>query len=416
MSNLNNISILNTPEQIVELAHALKGCNVIAFDTEFIRETTFYPIVEIIQIATESECWLVDAQAFKKGFGYGSLPVEKSQSPGFHAGIQPLLDIFQDSSILKIVHAAQGDQECLYASFGVVASPTLDTAVAASFCGYGESIGLSKLLKGELNVNLVKGHARSHWSERPLPPQLLEYARADVEHLVKLGKNLMTKLEQLGRKQWALDASAKWENKTLYEADIEGLAQKLYRGARLDRRAYAPLYRLVQWRETRVRQLNLPRRWVADDAVLVDLVRVRPADLKHLATFRGLNKGEVKNSGEMILEALRALPDEIDSQPPKSQRTEVPTIEESQAMDLLRCYLGILADRHRISARNLMTSSLSPEFLRASISTTEELIQQGVLTEFAANLIGDELISFLRGKCALSISEGSVKVIDLGDQ
>ena len=115
--------LINTSGQIQELAAKLKGRDVIAFDTEFIRESTFFPIVEIIQVATDEESWLVDAQAFKKGFRPGP-------RGGFDPGLQPLLDIFQDKSILKIVHAAQGDQECLYTAFGALATPSLDTAVA----------------------------------------------------------------------------------------------------------------------------------------------------------------------------------------------------------------------------------------------------------------------------------------------
>lgn len=413
MNKTNDPFLINTPEQISELAQALQGCDVIAFDTEFIRESTFYPIVEIIQIATDQHTWLIDAQAFKKGFPHDIESAVKKSEPIFHSGIQPLLDIFENRSILKMVHAAQGDQECLFTSFGVVASPTLDTAVAASFCGYGEGIGLSKLLKAVLNVDLTKGHARSHWSERPLPTQLLEYAQADVEHLVRLGRDLLSKLEQLGRKEWALESSAKWENKSLYQSDIEGMTQKLFRGAKLDRRFYAPLYRLVEWREMRVRHLNLPRRWVADDAVLIDLVRVKPKDLQHLSTFRGLNKGEMKHSGEVILKALTATADEVPSHPLKSHRTEVPTAQEAQALDLLRCYLGILAEGHQISARNLLSNGLTPALLRTPVSSTEDLVKAGLLTEVSAQLIGDELILFLKGKRGLSVSEGGIRVIDL---
>src|SRR3954469_2216808 len=125
--------LLSTADQIRALADSLKSADLIAFDTEFIRETTFYPIVEIIQVATESESWLVDAQAFKKGFRPGP-------QGSFNPGLKPLLDVFQDKSSLKIAHAIQGDQECLYTSFGALAQPTLDTAVAASLCGYGEGI------------------------------------------------------------------------------------------------------------------------------------------------------------------------------------------------------------------------------------------------------------------------------------
>src|SRR6185312_2532005 len=155
-------TLITTAGQIRELADKLKGRDIIAFDTEFIRESTFYPIVEIIQVATDEESWLVDAQAFKKGFRPGP-------RGGYDPGLEPLLDIFRDKSILKIVHAAQGDQECLYTSFGVLATPSLDTAVAASLCGLGDGIGLSKLLKAVLDVEIKKGHARTNWSVRPLP-------------------------------------------------------------------------------------------------------------------------------------------------------------------------------------------------------------------------------------------------------
>src|SRR5207248_10365184 len=98
--------LLSTGEQIRALAENLRKQTIIAYDTEFIRENTFYPVVEIIQVATRDESWLVDAAAFKKGFRQGP-------RGGFLPELQPLLDVFQDQSILKIAHASQGDQECL---------------------------------------------------------------------------------------------------------------------------------------------------------------------------------------------------------------------------------------------------------------------------------------------------------------
>ena len=152
--------LVKSADQVLEVAEKLSRCDVIAFDTEFIRESTFFPIVEIIQVATDEESWLIDAQAFKKGYRPGA-------QGGFNSDLQPLLDVFTNPSILKILHAAQGDQECLYTSFGVTASPTLDTAVAASLCGMGDGIGLSKLVKSVMGVELKKGHARTNWSVRP---------------------------------------------------------------------------------------------------------------------------------------------------------------------------------------------------------------------------------------------------------
>jgi ribonuclease D len=403
-------NLLSTPAEIAELAQVLSRHTQIAFDTEFIRENTFFPIVEIIQVATDQESWLIDAAAFKKGYRAG---------PGldgrefYHPGLDPLLEVFKNKNILKIVHAAQGDQECLYTSFGITASPTLDTSVAASLCGYGEAVGLGKLLKSVLGITIDKGHARTNWSVRPLPQQLLEYAHADVLHLVELGNKLMAQVEKRGRKDWALELSAKWEDHANYETDIEDLAQKLARGGRLDHRGHAALVELLKWRESRVRYLNLPRRWVADDTVLMDLARVRPKDIDHLASFRGLNKGELKHSGDAILTALKAA-SEIQNGPklPPSRRVEAPTTEESQLIDLLRCFVGILADRHRIAARHLMTTPQFLALIREEIKTSDDLVKTGVLSSSAASLIGDEIVAFLHGRRALTVRDRVIEVVD----
>lgn len=400
---ITHAQLLSRADEISELALQLKDQEVIAFDTEFIRESTFFPIVEIIQIATETESWLVDAQAFKRNFRPGD-------PNAFDPGIKPLLEIFTNPKILKVLHAAQGDQECIYTSFGVVASPTLDTAVAASLCGQGDGIGLGKLLKTVLNVTLMKGHARTNWSVRPLPPQLLEYAHADVEHLVLLGKTLLAELEKAGRRDWALELSAKWENKALYEPDIAGITHKLARGGRFDSKGASVLAALVKWREDRVRHLNLPRRWVADDHVLVDLARVRPKDLNHLSSFRGLNKGELRNSGEAILAAIQnaALTEEFNL--PKSTHHGVPTQDEAQILELLHCYVNILADRHRIAAKHLMTTAKLLPLLRSKSCTYEDLEKAGILSGEAARLIGAELLALLNGERSLMIHQGQVEI------
>lgn len=401
--------LLSTAEEIAQLADHLKNHEVIAFDTEFIRESTFFPIVELIQIATEQDSWLVDAQAFKKSF-------PKNDPNAFDPGLRPLLDIFENKKILKVLHAAQGDQECLYTSFGVVASPSLDTAVAASLCGHGDGIGLGKLLKQVLDVTVAKGHARTNWSVRPLPAQLIEYAHADVTHLVLLGKTLLNQLEKEGRRAWALELSAKWEDARLYQSDVEGMAQKLARSGRLDKKGYAALLELVRWREDRVRHLNLPRRWVADDHVLIDLAHVKPKDTTHLGAFRGLNKGELKNSGETILAAIRKgleNAEGLELTVQKGPRVEIPSAEEAQILELLRCYVAILADRHRIAAKHLMTAAKLLPLLRSQPKTIADLEKTEILGGEAVGMIGEDLIALIQGKRALRIKNNQIEIMNV---
>lgn len=397
---IKHSKLLSTTQDLQELKAKLEQTDCVAFDTEFIRESTFFPSVEIIQVATRDESWIVDAKAF--------LPPR-----GKPENLSPLIEVFRNPKILKILHAAQGDQECMFTSFGHTATPVIDTAIAASLCGYGEGIGLGNLLRAVLGINIKKGHARTDWSVRPLPEQLIEYAHADVEHLVLLADKLMVELDRLGRRAWALEQTAKFEDPALYEPSAEDIAGRLSKSGKLDKKGYAALIELIRWREERVRKLNLPRRWVADDAVLVDLAQVRPKDLAHLGAFRGINKGELKHSGEAILEALRVAETVTDIQLPRPSRPDVPSDSESQMMDLLKCYVGILSDEHKIASKNLLTASQYLPLIRADAATPQDWVRRGLINEGAARLIGDELLALLKGQRALSISEGRIKVIKI---
>lgn len=389
---------LKTAAEIEALAAELSKHSIIAFDTEFIRENTFYPSVELIQVATREQSWLVDTQAFRG-----------KNAPA----LRPLLDVFENPKILKILHAAQGDQECLYTSYKVVAKPSFDTAVGAALCGFGDGIGLGNLLKAVLNVSLKKGHARTNWAARPLPPQLIEYAHSDVEFLVEAAELLLSKLDENGRRDWALELSAKWEEPSLYEPDPEGQTQKLAKSGRMDARTYATLLELMRWREERVRSLNLPRRWVADDQVLLDLANVKPKDIDHLSAFRGLNKGEMKTSGEKILEAIRRGQESKEGKPPENPRTDHPTPDESQALDLMKTYLGILADRERIAVKHLLTMGQLLPLLRERVDHPDAWVEKKLLSGEAARLVGPELLALLHGKRALSLDGRKIKIVTL---
>ena len=141
---------------------------------------------------------------------------------------------------------------------------------------------------------------------------------------------------------------------------------------------------------------------------------MKPKDLAHLSSFRGLNKGELKNSGDAILEAItRGLAQAEKVVAPSFARIEAPGIEESQAMDLIRCYVGILADRHKIAAKHLMTTPQLLALLRNSIESSQDLIRYEILSEDAAKLIGDEVIAFVRGKHALYIRNAEIGVTEI---
>ncbi|MBI2607152.1 MAG: HRDC domain-containing protein [Deltaproteobacteria bacterium] len=394
--------LVETPEDVLALADKLSALPaegedlpMIAIDTEFIRERTFFPIVALIQIATRAESWLVDPLALK------------------NEELKPLLDVFAGEKTLKILHAAQADQECLYSSFGMTARPSFDTAAGASLCGFGEAPGLAKLTKELLGISLAKGHARTDWTVRPLPAQLSKYAHQDVEYLIPLAEKLFARLDSRGRKRWGFELSAKYEDGRVFEPAPEEMARKIVRNRQTDRRGYATLVALVRWRERRVRELDIPRKWVADDDLIAALANVRPSDLAHLSAFRGLNKGELKHSGQAILDAIHAA-----AKIPERELPPVPSIEtalpdEGRALEVLMCFLRVLADRHEIAPKFLLSQEQALGLLRERFETPADFVKKGILAQGACDLIGDELLRMLRGDSALAIKGSDVVVASL---
>ncbi len=391
---------ITTPKDLAQVAKKIAQEKVIAFDTEFIRETTFYPRLEILQLATRDEVWLIDVQAFsEKG---------KVRLKDF----KPIIQILTDPKILKIVHAAHGDQECILSALGVLATPIFDTAVGASLCGMGDNIGLGNLLKATVKVELSKGYARTNWSKRPLPKPVLEYAALDVKYLIQVADLLFERLDESKRKQWALDLSEKFSDVNLYEVPPEDITKRLAQSGKFNIKDYGVLLELVRWRETRVRELNVPRRWLADDGVLIDLAKTKPTTEEQLQGFRGLSKGEHKPAlAKRILQAVaegvsgkNEIPPEI-----KKKSSHHTSNEESRALELLRCELTWLSDQYQIALKHLVAPAQVLPLLRLSPKTIEDLEQSGLVSNQLGRDGVQALFDFLNGQVALTLVNGKIK-------
>ncbi len=389
---------ISSAKEIAQLAKTVENEPILAFDTEFIRERTFFPQLEIIQLATRRESWLIDAPE-----------VLRSNHQGVSSAFGPLLDVLQNPKILKVAHAAFGDQECLHSSFRIVARPVLDTSIAASLCGYGDSVGLKTLLQSMLNVEVKKGQARAHWSLRPLPPHLIEYAHSDVIHLVELGERMLVELDRRGRREWALSLSRQYEEEALYQPNPELIAKRLYKSGRVKPKHYPVLLEVARWREKRIRELNVPRKWLMDDNVLLNLAVVRPKDFDQLKTFRGVPKKELLRQGDSILEAIRL---GENSGEPLVRKFTPPSPARSQAVDLLRCFLTIMASRHDVALKYLIDTKRYNSLLTGSFQTSQELVDRGILTPQAAKLFGEELMNFLQGRSHLSLQDDKVVIVE----
>lgn len=382
------VPYIDSPGQLVEVARELEKAPTIAFDTEFLWERTYSPRLGLIQVADSERTWLVD-------------PLELSPNE-----MKPLLDVLESPGILKVAHAVDQDQICLYEAYKMVAEPVFDTSIGAALCGLGEQVGLSTLLYKLLRVDIGKGHSRTNWLKRPLPATMLKYAAADVSHLIGAAEALVERLAASGREEWARSLSARAGDYAKAHFDPNAVAAKLADGRRFDAVSFSVLRELIKWREQEARRLDIPRRWLAEDRVLLKLAQARPASAKELEDFRGLGISKRPRSADRVLNAIERGIKSPSSDYVRPERRRGPTPKESAALIVLRCFLNTLAADHGVPLRMLVPSDAMLDLLRGQFEDVESLAESGILEPRALALVGDELIDILNGRKSLRLLHG----------
>lgn len=381
--------LITTPDTLGRACAELKNSSVIAFDTEFIRETTYYPNLALIQLATDAQVFLVDPLAFDK------------------ASLAPMRDVLTDPKILKVLHSAQADEECLWTTYGYLAEPIFDTSIAASLLGMGDQVGLGKLLETAIGVTIAKGHSRTNWLQRPLPAELLNYAREDVAHLVAAYQKLKEGLTTHKRLDWAMELSAAWAKPERFTPNFVDMAEKVGRRKRMDAKALSLLTRLMEWRERVAIALNVPRRRVADEQALIDIAVTRPAAEAHLHSFRGIHKAVMaKHTGEILAlcRDTSVMPELTKVRPEKTREST----DEKLAIELFQYAVKVLAIRHRLSAKHLLDRDTAEKILFGKFSGPDEWVTASILSQDIHAMIGEELWAFVTGKMSLSLSGGKI--------
>ena len=239
---------------------AWKGEALVAMDTEFIRERTYYPQLALVQLAVPGQVILVDPLA-----------------PGV-AGV--LARFLQDSAITKLMHSASEDLQALLRGCGAVPSPVFDTQVAAAMAGMGSGLSYLKLVEQVTGVTLEKGETRSDWLRRPLSDSQLKYAADDVLHLHAVHEVVEPRLRALGRLDWLQSDSERAVRNARLDSDDPNPHLTVRSAQSLDGPGQARLRRLLAWRDAEARRSDRPKSWVLDNELAVQLSR-RPFEDFH---------------------------------------------------------------------------------------------------------------------------------------
>lgn len=378
VSTASGIVHVTSDSQLAPALALLAQGQYLALDTEFLRESTYYARLCLVQLGNEHACVVVDVLAL--------------------SSLKPLLEFILDRSRLKVLHAARQDLEVLIQAqtpdMGLtpqVPGPLFDTQIAAGLLGLPGQIGYGDLLAKRLHVNLTKGLARTDWSRRPLSTEQLLYAADDVRYLGPLYLQLQTELQNRQRTAWLEEETTALENPALYRTLPEDAWQRLKGTAQLQPTQRAVLKALATWRETKAIAADKPRGWILSDEALRNISERLPATLDELSHTRDLPPGVLRKQGEALLELVKvAQTNAADEAPARDFR---PTTQQQSQVTKLMQLVRTTAERINVS----------PELL-ATRRDAEQLVffnkSDGLLQGWRKEVIGEVLVAAHGGRSA----------------
>lgn len=370
-----------------DLVGNLEGADVLAFDTEFMREKTYYAQPCLLQVASADLSAVVDLIEIKR--------------------VEPLLRLLTESSAVKVVHAGSQDIEILYQLSGRTPSPVFDTQIAATVAGFPSQVGYGQLVRDVLGVDLGKGDTFTNWAARPLTATQIAYAEDDVRHLPEIYARLRQQLSDAGRLGWLVEDFERLADPVTYEPDPRVQYRRVKRASSLDARGLAVLREVAAWRELEARRRDVPRRWLIGDESLVEIARRAPVDSAGLAAVRGVPDRLVARSGSAVLAAIAAGREVPEADLPRlPKRKRVPGDVQPIA-DLLSAVMRIRAKEHGVAPTLIATRDELERF--AAGDRGEHPLASG----WRHVMVGAELEAIVEGRLSVQVVEGRISLIEL---
>ncbi|MGO4403860.1 ribonuclease D [Bosea sp. RAF48] len=375
---------------ITDTAELAAACDRLAahpfvtVDTEFLRETTYYPKLCLIQLASPDEAVLVDPLA-----------------PDLD--LAPFFGLMVNASVVKVFHAARQDLEIVWLLGRVLPAPLFDTQVAAMVCGYGDSVGYEQLANDLAKARIDKSSRFTDWSRRPLTEAQLAYAESDVTYLRQIYLALKADLDASGRESWVAEEMAVLTSPGTYEVKPENAWQRL-KGRVRKPRELPILMEVAAWREREAQGRDVPRQRVLKDDALMDIVQRGPRTVEALAELRSVPNGfERSRNGAEVLAAIERSAAIDPKTLPRLER-ERGRPANGAVLDLLKVLLKAVADAERVAPKIIASS----DDLEAIAS--DELSDVPALKGWRREVFGEKALALKNGSLSLRIQRGRVVV------
>jgi ribonuclease D len=379
---------ITTTSELAAVCRRMACHSFVTVDTEFLRETTYYPLLCVAQMASPDEAVVVDALA-----------------PGID--LAPFYALMANETVMKVFHAARQDIEIVWHAAKLIPHPIFDTQVAAMVLGYGDSISYDQLVQRITGDALDKSHRFTDWTRRPLSDAQLVYAISDVTHLREVYLTLVEDLKRRGRVDWVQDEMRVLTSPDTYRMDPENAWQRLKIRVRKPKEL-AVLMEVAAWREREAQSRDVPRSRVLKDEAIADIAVQAPTTIERLRSLRSLPKGfERSRWGDAIVAAVaRGLERDPGTLPLLSRTQPVPN--GGATVELLKVLLRMVSERHHVAAKVIATV----DDLERIAGDDEADVP--ALNGWRRELFGEKALALKHGKLALAIEKGRVATVERG--
>jgi ribonuclease D len=386
MPNSVELTLITTTADLKTFCESVSRDVYITVDTEFLRETTYYPKLCLVQIAGENASALIDPLADT-------------------IDLTPFFELMANISVLKVFHAASQDIEILVNMANLVPSPVFDTQIAAMVCGFGDQVGYEAIVRKLVGAQIDKSSQFTDWSRRPLTTKQMVYALSDVTHLRVVYEKLKAQIDKENRSAWLDGELSALADASNYRVDPEQSWRRIK--ARIQsKKQQAALMAVAAWREREAQNKNVPRgRILKDDAVAEIAIQV-PQTKEAMQQLRLLPRGSADSSiGRGILTAVaEGLARDPDTIPGPKGRGEDMTSAQEAAAEVLKLALKIVSEREGIAPK-LLASSADIDAIAVS-DTANVLAMEGWRRE----VFGDVALALKSGKATIGLEKGRAKI------
>lgn len=358
---------------------------VLAVDTEFIRDSTYYPSLCLIQIAGINFAAAID-------------PLAKLD-------MSPIWELLLNKNILKVFHAGRQDIEIFFGLMGEIPTPIYDTQIAAMFCGLGDQVSYESLVNNFLGLSVNKEHQFTNWLQRPLSKNQINYAISDVTHLINIFPLIRKAIKDNNREEWVTKELEHLSKKELYKVKADEVWKKI-KLKNSNPQMLNLLKYLAYWRENECKKRNIPRNRLIRDDVLINISFSKPKTISELKKIRAIPKNLSNDDFSQILEVIDKAEKVRREEWPLISTSTSPQISKS-SLELLKILLKYCSEENGLAEKVIANTDDLKSILEGQKKNMK------VFTGWRNKIFGEMALSLLNGKLAFKIEKGKIKKIDI---